>query len=236
MSRKVLFPFLLGAVAVILAACGGLVSENYAPEIDPANFTTLVDNPYFPLTPGTTYIYEGETAEGTERVEVVVTHDTQVVMGVTCIEVRDTVYLNGEVIEDTFDWYAQDNQGNVWYFGEDTKEYENGQVVSTAGTWKGGVDGAQPGIIMLAQPEVGHLYRQEYYAGEAEDMAEVISISESATVAYGSYDNLVMTREWTPLTLGLAENKYYAQGIGLVLEVMVEGGSERIELIDIQTE
>ena len=236
MSRKVLFSLLLGAVAVLLAACGTKTTETYAPEIDPTNFTAVVDNSYFPLTPGTIYIYEGETAEGTEHIEVVVTHDTKVVMGVTCIEVRDTVYLNGEVLEDTYDWYAQDKDGNVWYFGEDTKEYENGQVVSTEGTWTAGVDGAQPGIIMLADPQVSQMYRQEYYAGEAEDMAEVISISESATVAYGSFDNLVMTREWTPLTPGLAENKYYAQGIGVVLEVVVEGGSGQIELIDIQTE
>jgi hypothetical protein len=123
----------------------------------------------------------------------------------------------------------------VWYFGEDTKEYENGEVVSTSGSWEAGVDGALPGIIMKAVPQVGDSYRQEYYAGEAEDMAEVLSLSETAAVASGSYENLLKTKEWTPLEPGLLEHKYYAAGIGMVLEVVVEGGSGRIELVSIET-
>jgi hypothetical protein len=238
------------AAALTLAACGDEkdktdaptatpstpTDEAYAPVIDPANFVEGVDNPYFPLTPGTTRIYEGETEDGLERIEVVVTHDTREILGISCIVVRDTVSLDGELVEDTFDWYAQDKDGNVWYMGEDSKEYEDGEVVSTAGSWEAGVDGAQPGIIMQAHPQVGAAYRQEYYAGEAEDMAEILSLTETASVPYGSFDALLMTKEWTPLEPGVAEQKYYAAGTGLVLEVMVEGGTGRVELVDVTTE
>jgi hypothetical protein len=207
----------------------------YDPVIDPENFVDGVDNPYFPLTPGTTFVYEGDTEEGTEHIEVEVTDDTKEILGVECVVVRDTVWVDGELVEDTFDWYAQDTDGNVWYMGEDTKEYKDGEVVSTEGAWEAGVDGAKPGIIMWADPQIGTSYRQEYYAGEAEDMAEVISLTESASVTYGSFDDLLVTKEWTPLEPGIAENKYYAAGVGLVLEEVVEGGSERVELIDILT-
>jgi len=209
----------------------------YRKEIDPADFVDRVDNRYFPLTPGTTFVYEGETEDGEAvRVEDYVTHETKQVLGVTCVVVRNRVIENGDLVEETFDWYAQDKDGNVWYFGEDAKEYEAGVVVSTEGSWEAGVDGAMPGIIMEANPQAGDLYRQEYYEGEAEDMAEVLSLTESASVTYGSFDNLLMTREWTPLELGVVEHKYYAPGVGLILEVMVEGGSERVELMEITTE
>jgi len=208
----------------------------YRKEIDPANFVDRVDNRYFPLTPGTTFVYEGETEDGEAvRVEDYVTHETKQVLGVTCVVVRNRVMENGDLVEETFDWYAQDKDGNVWYFGEDAKEYEAGVVVSTKGSWEAGVDGAMPGIIMEANPQVGDFYRQEYYKGEAEDMAEVLSLTESASVIYGSFDNLLMTREWTPLEPGIVEHKYYAPGVGLILEVMVEGGSERVELVEITT-
>jgi len=208
----------------------------YRKEIDPANFVDRVDNRYFPLTPGTTLVYEGETEGGTVRVEDYVTHETKQILGVTCVVVRNKVIENGDLVEETFDWYAQDKDGNVWYFGEDAKEYEAGVVVSTEGSWEAGVDGAMPGIIMEANPQVGDFYRQEYYKGEAEDMAEVLSLTESASVIYGSFDNLLMTREWTPLEPGVVEHKYYAPGVGLILEVVVEGGSERVELVEITTE
>jgi len=209
----------------------------YRKEIDPADFVDRVDNRYFPLTPGTTFVYEGETEDGEAvRVEDYVTHETKQVLGVTCVVVRNRVIENGDLVEETFDWYAQDKDGDVWYFGEDAKEYEAGVVVSTEGSWEAGVDGAMPGIIMEANPQAGDLYRQEYYEGEAEDMAEVLSLTESASVTYGSFDNLLMTREWTPLEPGVVEHKYYAPGVGLILEVMVEGGSERVELMEITTE
>ncbi len=205
----------------------------YAPIIDAANFVQGVDNPYFPLVPGTAWVYEGETEDGLERIEVKMLDETREVMGITCVIVQDTVWLDGEMIEDTFDWYAQDQEGNVWYMGEDTHEYENGVAINANGSWEAGVDGALPGIVMQAEPEVGEVYRQEYYAGEAEDMAEVISLTESVSIAYGAYENVLVTKEWTPLEPGKAENKYYAAGVGLILEEVVEDGEGRIELIEV---
>lgn len=211
-----------------------LATPTYAPKIDPRNFVKKIDNPYFPLQPGTIFLYEGKTSSGQEQVRVTVKSKTKMIMGVTCVEVRDIVLIDGQLEEATLDWYAQDREGNVWYFGEDTKEYKNGVVVSTAGTWLGGVDGAQPGIIMKAHPRVGDTYRQEYYAGEAEDMAQVLSLNESATVPYGSYTNVLMTNEWTPLSPGVAEHKYYAKGIGNILTRKVQGGTGNVKLVEIQ--
>jgi len=151
-------------------------------------------------------------------------------MGVECVVVRDTAWEGGELIERTFDWYAQDQEGTVWYFGEDTKEYRNGKVTSTGGSWEAGVDGAQPGIIMQANPKAGLSYRQEYYEGEAEDKAQVVSVNESVTVPYGSFDHVLKTKEWTPLEPGLVEHKYYAPGVGQV------GASEGLNLVDVKTE
>jgi hypothetical protein len=249
MKRTAASLILIGLAVTLLAGCGRSSEESdgspanvdydqageaYAPNIDPADFVDKVDNKYFPLEPGTTFVYEGKTEEGTERIEVIVTNDTKQVMGVECVVLRDRVWVDGELVEDTFDWHAQDKDGNVWYFGENTKEYENGKVVSTKGSWAAGVDGAKPGIIMKADPNVGETYRQEYYEGEAEDMAKVLSLSESAVVPYGSYDDLLMTKEWNPLEPGVVEQKYYAPGIGNVLEVGVRGNSDRIELIDVK--
>jgi hypothetical protein len=237
LRKPLMIAVAVGLVILTISGCGGTATEiTETQAIDPANFVDKVDNTYFPLMPGTTYVYEGETDEGVERVEDFVTHETWIVLGVTCIVVRDRVSVDGELVEETFDWYAQDKDGNVWYFGEDSKEYEGGEVVSTKGSWEAGVDGAQPGIIMQANPQIGDSYRQEYYKGEAEDMAEVISLTESASVPYGSFDNLLMTKDWTPLEPGIAEHKYYASGIGLVLEETVEGGTGRIELIEMITE
>ena len=179
-------------------------AANYAPQIDPSNFVDKIDNRYMMFTPGTTFIYEGKTADGPERVETYVSHKTREVLGVKCTVVRDKAFLNGKLSEDTFDWYAQDKEGNVWYFGEDTKEYENGKVVSTKGSWEAGVDGAKPGIVMEANPRVGDSYRQEYYEGEAEDMAEVLSLdasglNDAVSVPYGSFGDVLMTKEWNPL-------------------------------------
>ena len=185
-----------------------------------------------PLIPGTKFIYEGVSEEGTERIEVVVMPETRVVMGVRCVVVRDTVRLNGEIIEDTYDWYAQDRQGNVWYFGEDSKEYKKGKAVGTTGSWEAGADGAQPGIIMQANPVVGDSYRQEYYAGEAEDMAEVAALEESVSIGFGSFTGCLKTIEWTPLEPGVMEYKYYAPNVGVVLET-VRGSKERSELVEI---
>ena len=141
-----------------------------------------------------------------------------------------------ELIEATLDWYAQDKDGNVWYMGEDSKEYEDGEFVGSEGSWEAGIDGAKPGIIMLANPIIGLVYRQEYYEDEAEDKAEILSLNESVTVPFGSYDNCLRTRDWNPLEMDTIEEKYYAPGIGVVLEVTVKGDNERVELISITTE
>lgn len=234
-KRSTLF-IVAGFVSLSITACSGLsrkTGEPYAVVIDPANFVSKIDNPYFPLAPGTTFVYEGKTEDGLEHTETSITHATKVILGVTCVEVNDRVTVDGELAEQTLDWYAQDKDGNVWYFGEDTKEYEKGEVVSTKGSWEAGVDGAQPGIIMKANPQVGESYRQEYYKGEAEDMAEITSLAGSTSVPFGSFDNLLVTKEWTPLEPDIVANKYYSKGVGLLLEETVKGGSERVELIDI---
>jgi hypothetical protein len=212
--------------------------ENYSTNIDPSNFVKDIDNLYFPLEPSTTWVYEGQTPEGTERVEDTVLQETKRVMGVECVVLRDRVWLNGELIEDTVDWHAQDEEGNVWYFGEYTKEYENGEVVSTEGSFEAGRKGALPGIIMPADPKVGDSYRQEYHKGEAEDMAEVISLdgaalNDAVSTPYDSFsEDVLVTKDWNPLEPNILEHKYYAPGVGLIGETKVTGPPETIELID----
>jgi membrane-associated phospholipid phosphatase len=209
-------------------------SSGYNVEIDPANFVRDVDNPYFPLTPGTTWRLEGTTDEGREVDVITVTERTEEVMGVETTVVSDVVTLDGELAEKTLDWYAQDREGNVWYFGEQTAEYENGEAVSTAGAWEAGVDGALPGIIMNADPTITDSFRQEYYAGEAEDMYWVIATSLEKSVPFGNYDNVIRTLEWTPVEPNVVGEKYYAPGIGLIWERSLTGKSEVFRLVDRQ--
>ena len=164
MKIPTVFAIIIGIAFTFIVGCDSDTSdETYNPVIAPANFVEKVDNSYFPLTPGTTFIYQGESEDGPERVEVNVTNETKVILGVTCIVVRDRVWIDNELVEDTFDWHAQDKDGNVWYFGEDSKEMKDSVVVSTEGSWEAGVDGAKPGIIMKATPKVGDSYRQELY-------------------------------------------------------------------------
>jgi hypothetical protein len=233
------------AVVVVAAALGATphnpapVTTPYNPSIDPADFGGPIDNPYLPLRPGTTFRYRGVGDDGkTRELNVVrVTRHKKRIMGIDAVVVLDKVYAGGRPEERTFDWYAQDKHGNVWYFGEDTKEYKNGKVANTEGSWEAGVDGAKPAIIMQAHPKVGESYRQEYYPGEAMDMAKVLSLDESATVAYGSFDHLLMTKDWNPLEPAAGvSHKYYAPGIGKLQEVYVEGPSERVELTEIKKE
>lgn len=211
----------------------GQESQEYNPAINPSDFSSPASNAYFPIAVGVKRIYEGKTEEGTERTEVYVTNNSRKVMGVNAVVVQDMVFLNGELIEDTEDWFAQDKFGNVWYFGEDSKELVNGKIASTEGSWEAGVDGAKPGIIMKASPKAGDKYRQEFYPGIAEDMAEVVALGAEVKVSYGSFSDCVQTREWTPLEPGVAEYKYYCPGIGLVLEQNLED-DEYSQLIDVQ--
>ncbi len=178
--------------------------------INPADFVDRIDNRYFPLKPGTTFIYEGTKGGQAQRDVITVTHATKRILGVDTVVVRDRVTEEGELIELTFDWFAQDKYGNVWYFGEDSKEYENGVVVSTEGSWEAGVNGGQPGIAMEGHPKVGVSYRQEFAPGVAEDMAKVLSLTKSVSVPYGSFEHVLLTKEWTPLDPGVVEHKYYA--------------------------
>jgi hypothetical protein len=166
-----------------------------------------------------------------QKVKVTVTTRTKQILGIDATVVHDAVTDNGQLVENTFDWYAQDSCGNVWYLGENTKEYENGKVVSTAGSWEAGVNGAQPGVVMPADRQVGLAYRQEYYAGEAEDAAEILSLVEQAQVPFGHFRDVLLTKETTPLHPRVLEYKLYAQGIGVVLALGVSGGSDREELL-----
>jgi hypothetical protein len=239
-------PVLIGLVMalVLVSGCGSSSSagggakptsgKSYAPSIDPAGFTTEIDNKYFPLEPGTTFVYKGETEGASEGDTVRVTSDTKKIMGVECVVVEDRVTEDGELTEKTYDWYAQDEQGNVWYFGEDSREYENGKVKTTEGSWEAGKDGAEPGIIMPADPKIGETYRQEYYKGEAEDMAKALKLDGSVEVPYGSFDNVLVTDEWTPLEKNVAEHKFYAPGVGNVKEVATKGPQETLTLVDVK--
>ena len=217
------------------AVCARLGEAPYAPVIIPANFTHPIDNPLFPLSPGTTFVYEGATAAGFEHDEFAVTHNTKLILGVTCVEVHDTVELDGILTEDTRDWFAQDTDGNVWYFGENSAVLEDGLPVDLSGSWTGGIDGAQPGIIMKAAPAINDFYRQEFLLGEAEDLAEVKSLTDSAVVPFGTFTgNCLKTEESSPLSPGDLENKYYVSGVGNILTVDLATG-ERSELISITT-
>jgi hypothetical protein len=210
-------------------------TELYRVDVDPADFVAVIDNPLMPLTPGTTRTYRAVTEDGTETIVVTVTDETKEILGVACTVVRDTVSLDGVLVEDTYDWFAQDAQGNVWYFGELSFEYEDGEISGVDGSWKAGVDGAQPGIVMPAAPQVGRTYRQEFYLGEAEDYASVLALAETVTVPAGTYANCLQTLDATPMEPDTIEHKYYAPGVGVVLEVDVESG-ERVELISVTTE
>lgn len=197
---------------------------------NPADFSTTINNPYFTLRPGTKTVYEAKTEDGLERIEFYVTHETKKVMGIDAVVVWDRVWLAGDLIEDTKDWFAQDKEGNVWYFGEDTVELVQGKITSHHGAWEAGVNGAEPGIIMKANPKIGEIYREEYYRGEAEDMAEVLSLTESVVVPAGSYKNCLKTKNYTPLEPDAVENKFYCKEVGgVALEIDVDGG-ERVEL------
>lgn len=213
--------------------CGELGEAPYDPEIDPEDFLSPAEiaadpNPYFPLVPGTRWVYQG----GDELNEVTVTSETKVILGVTCVVVQDIVWVNGELVEDTDDWYAQDEEGNIWYFGELVLNFENGELNNLDGSWEAGVELARAGMLMKASPEEGDLYRQELKVGDAEDVAEVISITATESAPAGSCNgDCVMTDEWTPIEPDAEASKFYAPGIGQILGVNNVTG-EREELIE----
>jgi hypothetical protein len=218
----------LGPDAVIDPGDGG----RYEADLDPADFVEQIDNPYLPLLPGSRWVYEGESDGEAERIEVVVTDDRRAIAGIVATVVRDSVYVDGELVEDTYDWFAQDREGNVWYLGEDSNEYEDGVSVSREGSWEHGVDGAQAGIVMLADPAVGDAYRQELLPGEAEDLGEVLEVGVTVSTPVGDHEDVLVTEDWNPLEPEVVEHKWYAPGIGNVREEHVRGASGVVVLVE----
>jgi hypothetical protein len=218
-------------VVVLATGCGSesrsLPQGAEPAKLDAGDFIEQIDNPYWPMAPGSRWAYR----EDGQRVEVTVTDQTKEILGIQATVVHDVVTEDGELVEDTYDSYAQDNDGNLWYLGEATKEYENGKVKTTEGSWEAGVDGAEAGVLLPGEPKVGMSYRQEYYKGEAEDRGEILSLDEKVEVPFGSFDGVLMTKDTTPLEPDVLEHKFYAKGVGPVLAVAISGGSGREELV-----
>ena len=237
----------LGAIAVAALALGcssqdvtqpssaGVSPTDPPPAIDakrvgiedfnPGNFVGTVDNPLFPLPLGRRLIYRGTGDGEPMRVVTDVTRQHKTILGVAVVVVLDRVFVGGELAELTYDWYAQDRHGNVWYLGEDTKEFEGGEVVSTAGSFEAGKNGARAGIIMRAHPKVGLTTPQESAPGVAEDRSRVVDKNVTVTVPYGTLRHCIKTEETTPLEPDVLENKWYCPGVGIARERDVRGGN-----------
>jgi hypothetical protein len=239
----------LGALAALASSCGSShrqgssstssastlapVRGRYSPSIRPANFVAAIDNPYLPFKPGTACHFEGVKGKAAQTDDEVVTHETKKILGVNSTVVRDTVSEHGQAIERTFDYYAQDKQGNIWYMGELSLEKQHGRLVKASDSWLAGVRGGKPGIIMPGNPRVGDAYRQEYYPpGEALDQARVISLDGSVRVPYGDFKKVLVTSERSPLE-PQTEQKYYARGVGELKEAVVKGHHEQFQLVRI---
>ena len=206
----------------------------YDPVIVPADFGGPIDNPFLPLLAGTTWHYRSTDGELND---VTVLGETKTILDIPCAIVHDVVSVDGHVTEDTYDWYAQNKDGTVWYFGEDTRELDaNGNVITTQGSWEAGKDGGKPGILMLPedQLEIGASYRQEFMPGVVADMGKVMSLKSTAIVPAGTFTGCVETMEWTPIEPGNRAHKFYARGIGPVLEVSTKQGGERLELLSVE--
>jgi hypothetical protein len=222
-------------VVLVVLGSTGIAASAASSAPSPGDFVRRVDNPWFPLVSGTTFVYRGVKDGKPARDVFTVTRATKTIQGVRCTPVRDRLYLAGRLEERTTDWYAQDREGNVWYFGEETAELDRaGRVTSTEGTWQAGRDGAQAGIYMTARPMVGQSRRQEYYKGHAEDHFSVLSPHASVSVPYTTSKRALLTKEWTPLEPGTLDHKYYVRGIGEVKEVTVKGPTERAELVSVR--
>lgn len=210
---------LVAALAVALVAAANAGGGH-------GGFSARVDNPWFPLRTGTTYVSMG-TKDGKAARDVSrVTSQVATIGGVDCAVVEDRLYLNGALEERTTDWYSQDARGTVWYFGEQTAELDRrGHVTTTEGSWQAGVDGARPGVFMPAHPRVGMAFQQEFARGVAADHFRVRARVD---------DRLLLTTEWTPLEPGVLDHKTYARGIGTVFELTVKGGDERLELVEVE--
>ena len=239
---------LAGMLAVFMAGCGSSESSpssstgadlaptkgHYSPSIDPADFGGQIDNPYLPLRPGTRFRYRGIGDDGKtpELNKVTITRKTKRIMGIDAVVVLDEVFSGGKPEERTFDWFAQDKQGNVWYLGEDSRNYEHGRWTRDDGSWQAGVGNGKPGIIMLANPKPGDAYRQEYSPGHAVDQARVIGSGGSIKVPYRSFSQTLATREYSSIDHQF-ERKYYARGVGMIKEQALTASKERSELVDV---
>jgi len=230
----------VAAVAVTSAIAGGSWSSNATGASSealqlpaPADFVSVIDNPYFPLPVGRTLVYEG-TKDGQTQVDtVIVTNQTKVIEGITATVVSDVSTHGSTVLEKTFDYYAQDGQGNVWYLGEDTTAFLAHGKTDTSGSWLAGVHGAEPGLIMEANPQIPDAYRQELLVGEAEDTAWVVELGATVTVPYGRFRNTLTTLEATRIESGAYDQKIYASGIGIVLEKSLTGPTEVAQLVSV---
>jgi hypothetical protein len=210
--------------------------RDYHPSIDPHDFAADVDNPWFPLTPGTTLVYSGEKGGAHARELVTTLARTKLIDGVRTRVVFDQLFLDGRLAERTYDYYAQDDDDNVWYFGEDTVALDdNGNLTDTEGSFRAGVDGAEPGVFMPAHPQIGRRFRQEWYAGQAEDQFRVVERNANVSVPFGSFHRALRTEETTDLEPGVVDDKFYVRHVGEVSEAAVQGGTERLELVRIQT-
>ena len=222
LARRIHLPGGLLLALLLVSVFTSFAGERYRPVIISTNFSHVVDNPYFPLVPGTTATFIEKDGRERREIKTTVTHDTKIIMGVKCVVVHDTVTLHGKLLEDTFDWYAQDKEGAVWYFGEATKEFKVGGRVFTDGSWEAGVKGAQPGIVMPAVPHVGDRYRMEYAVNEAEDVGRIAALNETVTVPFGTFQECLRTREWSMLESGTS-TKWYAKGVGLIRDESASG-------------
>ena len=222
-----------GSSASSRSEASGLPQGREKVQLDPADFTTKVDNPYWPMKPGSRWVYRSVDPESltAQRDVVQVTDRTKTIDGVKTLVVSDIASEHGTPVEVTSDYYAQDKAGNIWYFGENTAEYSNGKVESRAGSFEAGVDGAQAGVALPANPQPGMKYRQEDYAGQAEDRGEVISTDAQAEPPFGRFRGALMTKDTSPLEPKVLEFKFYARGVGPATSVSVSGGSEFEELV-----
>jgi hypothetical protein len=241
--------------AVVIAGCGGIATTggdgppkgrdpgppnrglpqgSESINLNPADFSTRIDNPYWPMRPGSRWVYSETDVEGTkQKVVVTVTHKTKTIAnGVKARVIRDVATENGTPVEITDDWYAQDKRGNIWYLGESVRNYANGELVDRTGSFEAGVDGAQAGVAMPADPVPGLSYRQEYYEGQAEDKAAIVTVGqEQVEVPFGYFSRVLMTRDLVPTEPKVQELKFYARGVGPLLSLHTDGPGGRAALV-----
>jgi len=223
------------AAVLATALVAASAAQAASPALRPSAFVARVDNPWFPLTPGTVYVYRGLEGGSPSREVMTVSRATRLIAGVRATSVQDNVYVGGHLAERTTDWYAQDRAGNVWYLGEDTAELDpEGRVTSREGSWRAGTDGAEAGILMPGHPAVGSGGRQEYLKGEAEDRYRVKALAVHVSTPAATSDRALLTEEWSPLEPGVVERKFYVRGVGNVLAQTVAGGSDRTELVSVK--